>query len=170
MYSAAASGDVNNAAHFLRATFPDSSLHGIGFSLGASVTARYLGEQGDKSLMSSGCVLGCPWNVVDMSHALEDGFFKSRIYSAALGQNLIRMFFRNYDANPDIYEAPESRVKDAIPELKELRKLGSKVRLKQVDNVLTTKCGGPLGAFPFPDADAYYRYAGTDQHIHNVKV
>jgi predicted alpha/beta-fold hydrolase len=170
LYSAAASVDTNTAAHYLRATFPQSAIHGIGFSLGASVLARYLGEAGGDSLLSSGCVLACPWDVVELSHALEDGWFSSRVYSRALGQNLIRLFFRAYDANPELFEADDSRCKDVIQDMRDLRKLGAGVRLKKVDDVLTTLVGGPSPPFPFKNADAYYAYAGSHQLIHNVKV
>lgn len=170
MYSAAASSDVNTVAHYLRATYPQSSVHGIGFSLGASVMARYLGERGDTSLLSSGCVLACPWNIVDMSHALEDGWLSSRVYSSALGQNLVRLFFRAYEQNPKVFEADDSRVKDIIPIMEKLRAKGSKVRLREVDEVFVTRAGGPVGPWPMKDADEYYAYAGSNKLIHNVKV
>ena len=32
---------------------------GIGFSLGANVLTRYLGEEGERSLLSSGCAMAC---------------------------------------------------------------------------------------------------------------
>ena len=32
---------------------------GIGFSLGANVLTRYLGEEGEQSLLSSGCAMAC---------------------------------------------------------------------------------------------------------------
>jgi len=170
MYSAAASCDTTTAAHFLRATFPQSAIHGVGFSLGASVLARYLGESGSDSLLSSGCVLGCPWNIVDMSHALEDGWFSSRVYSSALGQNLLRMFFRAYDSNPGVFDADDSRCKDVIEDLRRLRKMGNKVRLRMVDDLLVCRVGGPIKPWPFANAQAYYEYASSDKLIHNVKV
>lgn len=170
MYSAAASCDVNTVSHFLRSRYPQSSMHGIGFSLGASVLSRHIGEAGDRSLLSSGCVLGCPWDITELSHALEDGWFSSRVYSAALGRNLLKMFFRNYDANPEMFERSDSRIKDDIPELRRMQKMGGKVRLRMVDNVMVRHIGGPSPPWPFKDAWAYYAYAGSHQLLHNVKI
>ncbi|BEI82219.1 hypothetical protein CcaverHIS002_0300870 [Cutaneotrichosporon cavernicola] len=169
LYSAAASLDLNSAAHYLRNAFPQSALHGIGFSLGASVLARYLGERGEESLLSSGTVIGCPWDVSALSHALEDGFFSSRLYSRALGANLIKLFFRHYERNPRMWEENE-RLKDCVPAMKNLRSMGNDVRLKMVDEVLVSNVGGPRPPWPFNSADDYYQYAGSHQLIHNIKV
>lgn len=170
LYSAAASSDLNSAAHYLRNRFPKSGMHGVGFSLGASVLANYLGEQGDRSLLSSGCALGCPWNISELSHALEDGWFSSRVYSAALGSNLLRLFFRAYNANPEMWQRDDSPVKDIIPDLYRLQRMGREVRLKMVDDVLVTRAGGPQPPWPFASAVDYYAYAGSHQLIHNVRV
>lgn len=167
LYSAATTCDLNTACHYLRARFPESSLLGVGFSLGASVMARYLGERGESSLLSSGCVLAAPWDVVALSHALEDGWFSSRVYSKALGENLIRMFFRNYDAHPEVEWSAEQQ--QAAHDLRELQEKGP-VRLKTVDEVLTRKVGGPQPPFPFASADAYYEYAGSHKLIENMAV
>jgi uncharacterized protein len=32
---------------------------GVGFSLGANVLTRYLGEEGESSRLNSGCILAC---------------------------------------------------------------------------------------------------------------
>lgn len=167
LYSAATTCDLTTATHYLRARFPQSALFGVGFSLGASVMARYLGERGESSLLSAGVVLAAPWDVVALSHALEDGWFSSRVYSKALGENLIRMFFRNYDAYPEIAWSETQR--QAAADLKQLQEKGP-VRLKTVDEVLTRKVGGPQPPFPFSSADEYYAYAGSHQLIENVAV
>lgn len=64
--------DLALALHFIRNRHPSSPLIGIGFSLGASVISRYLGEYGSSSILSAGVVLGCPWDLTAMSHKLED--------------------------------------------------------------------------------------------------
>ncbi|CAK9783619.1 unnamed protein product [Cutaneotrichosporon oleaginosum] len=169
LYSAAASCDLNSAAHYLRHTFPQSALHGIGFSLGASVLARYLGERGDSSLLSSGTVIGCPWDINALSHALEDGWLSSRLYSRALAHNLIKLFFRHYDRNPLMWEQ-NAQLKECVPAMKHLRSLGKDVRLKMVDEMFTARAGGPRPPWPFDGAKEYYEYAGSAQLIHNIRV
>ncbi len=131
--------------------------------------ARYLGERGESSLLSSGTVIGCPWDVEALSHALEDGFLSSRLYSRALGGNLIKLFFRHYKRNPLMWENNE-QLKDCVPGMKQLRAMGKDVRIKLVDEVLTSRAGGPRPPWPHNDATAYYRYAGSHQLIHNIRV
>lgn len=39
--------------------YPNAPLLGLGFSLGANVVTRYLGEEGDLSRLHAACVLAC---------------------------------------------------------------------------------------------------------------
>ena len=59
LYSAAASDDLKCAALYVHSLFPRAKLVGVGFSLGANVLTRYLGEEGEQSLLSSGCAMAC---------------------------------------------------------------------------------------------------------------
>ena len=58
-FSAAASDDLKCAALYVHSLFPRAKMIGIGFSLGANVLTRYLGEEGERSLLSSGCAIAC---------------------------------------------------------------------------------------------------------------
>jgi predicted alpha/beta-fold hydrolase len=143
----------------------------MGFSLGASVLARYIGETSSRCLLSSGIVLGCPWDVPGMSIKLESHFLTRKIYSEAMARNLLHMFFGHYDVNPGIFEREESPVKDVLPVLKKYRAKPNGISLKDVDDVMVCKVGGPRreGMFPFENADAYYAWASSEQYIGGVK-
>ncbi|WVR03567.1 hypothetical protein IAU60_000559 [Kwoniella sp. DSM 27419] len=173
LYSAGTTMDLASALHFLRHRYPHSPFHGIGFSLGASVLSRYLGEAGASSLLSSGIVLGCPWDLAAMSHKLEHDWFTSNVYSSTLGKNVLRLFFKAYDANPALFESDRSLVRDTIETLKIHRKnMGSKTRLRRIDDLMVCKIGGPtgIGAWPFNDAGEYYEWASPRRLLHGVKV
>lgn len=43
----------------MREKYPDAPLVGLGFSLGANVLTRYIGEEGPRSRLRGGIVLGC---------------------------------------------------------------------------------------------------------------
>ncbi|WVQ80965.1 hypothetical protein IAT38_003072 [Cryptococcus sp. DSM 104549] len=172
-YSAGTTMDLALALHFLRTRHPHSPFHGLGFSLGASVLSRYVGEVGSSSLLSSGTVLGCPWDLAAMSHKLENDWFTARVYSSSLGKNVLRLFFRAYDKTPELFNAPGSLVRDHIKQLEEQRKtMGVSSRLRNVDDVMVCKIGGPtgIGAWPFPSAQEYYEWASPRRLIGNVKV
>jgi hypothetical protein len=59
LYSGGYTDDLRQSLFYLSTVFPKAPLLGIGFSLGANVLTRYLGEEGENSRLMSGCVLGC---------------------------------------------------------------------------------------------------------------
>ncbi|KIR31098.1 anon-23da protein [Cryptococcus deuterogattii MMRL2647] len=173
LYSAGTTMDLALALHFIRNRHPSSPLIGIGFSLGASIISRYLGEYGSSSILSAGVVLGCPWDLTAMSHKLENDWFTARVYSSTLGRNVLRLFFKAYDQNPAVFNAPDSPIREHIEELKEERKnQGMGSRLRRIDDLLVSKIGGPrgIGAWPFPTAKEYYDWASPTHVLSNIKV
>ena len=59
LYSAGHTDDLRTALLYISNLYPRARLLGLGFSLGANVMTRYLGEEGDRSKLTSGCVLAC---------------------------------------------------------------------------------------------------------------
>lgn len=59
LYSAACTDDLACGALFVSKMFPKAKLVGIGFSLGANVITKYLGEEGVNSRLAGACVLAC---------------------------------------------------------------------------------------------------------------
>lgn len=66
LYSAGYTDDLRTALMYIQNLYPDAPLLGIGFSLGANILCRYLGEEGKNSRLASGCILGC------VSHSIVD--------------------------------------------------------------------------------------------------
>lgn len=67
LYSAGHTDDLRSAVMYIRSLYPQAELLGLGFSLGASVLARYVGEEGDYCELKAACVVGAPWDCVEMS-------------------------------------------------------------------------------------------------------
>ena len=59
LYSAGNTDDTRQALMYITHRYPKAVLLGLGFSLGANVLTRYLGEEGVKSRISSACALAC---------------------------------------------------------------------------------------------------------------
>lgn len=59
LYSAGHTDDTRQALMYIAHEFPDAPLLGLGFSLGANVLTRYLGEEGKLSRVHSAVMLGC---------------------------------------------------------------------------------------------------------------
>lgn len=58
-YSAAPTDDLRCGLLYLSHKYPNAPLVGIGFSLGANVLTRYLGEEGIRSRLVAGLALAC---------------------------------------------------------------------------------------------------------------
>ncbi|CAE6492685.1 unnamed protein product [Rhizoctonia solani] len=162
-YSAGHTEDIRIALSYIQKTYPRARLTGLGFSLGANVLVRYLGEEGEKSRLDAGCALGCPWNLVDNSKNLEGSFFYRNVYSRAMGGNLLKLLSRHLKT---LAKLPPSRLTPHIPKAFSLRS----PTLKQVDAHLTIIAGGHSPPFPFPSPDEYYEWARSDTHVGMVRV
>jgi len=90
-YSAGHTDDLRCGLLYISHKYPRAPLIGIGFSLGANVMTRYLGEEGHRSRLQAGIVLACPWDVVKNSIRLETEFIPKTFYAPALGGNLIAL-------------------------------------------------------------------------------
>ena len=51
--------DLRSALLFITAKYPKAPLIGLGFSLGANIITKYLGEEEEKSLLRAAVVLAC---------------------------------------------------------------------------------------------------------------
>jgi predicted alpha/beta-fold hydrolase len=118
---------------------------------------------------------------------LETGWFSSRVYSSAMGKNLCRTIGRH--VVPDQFVSKEERARNPAlmesapklqtpyPELAQdiirLKRKGRHIRLKDFDNIITSKIGGlgkdDGGVFPFKDADDYYRNASSKVFIQHIR-
>jgi len=164
--------DLSLSLHFIKHQFPSTSLHGIGFSLGASVLSRYLGETGSQSLLTSGISLGCPWDLTNMSRHLESGILIPLIYSRALGDNLRTLYLALHKKYPGVLDDPKRpESKNFKVNLDKLIKMGSGVRLKAVDDIMVSQVGGPwgVGLWPFENAAEYYAWASPSNLLHGVR-
>lgn len=61
-YSAGHTDDLRSGLLFASESWPDAPLIGLGFSLGANILTRYLGEEGPRSRLRAGIVLACVSN------------------------------------------------------------------------------------------------------------
>jgi hypothetical protein len=76
-YSAGYTDDFRRALLYLSIRYPRAKLLGIGFSLGANVMTRYLGEEGVNSKLASGCALACVRALRSVSQQSTDGKYNS---------------------------------------------------------------------------------------------
>ncbi|KAG8958920.1 hypothetical protein FRC00_002148 [Tulasnella sp. 408] len=178
-YSAGHTDDIRSALLYISAKYPKAPLLGVGFSLGANVLTRYVGEEGVNSRLKAAAVLACPWDIVANSKQLEGRTFNREVYSRAMGGNLIALLKSHL---PAIDKMDGSLLKEETPKALALKKPS----LKEVDEhmaspyipisvcietvLIVRVAGGSSPPFPFPTADAYYAWAGSHLKVPGIRI
>ena len=86
MYHAGETSDPRWVIERLRARFPDVPLAAIGFSLGANILLKLLGEWGPRAPVQAAAVVSPPFDLAACVHRIEQGF--SQVYSRYLSRRL----------------------------------------------------------------------------------
>ena len=63
LYNGASSGDAWEALNYIWKRNPEQDLYAVGFSLGANLLTKYLGEEGDKAFIKGAVAIGNPWDL-----------------------------------------------------------------------------------------------------------
>lgn len=174
MYSAAKTDDLRSGLLWILNRWKHTELVLMGFSLGANVVAKYLGEEGDETPVKGGLVLATPFDLKMGSDELA----KSALYDKVMAANLtkkIDIHSASLSLDPSMH-TPLRRLLDskafAEENAQEVRDRGVKVgSLKWVDDSVTRLFGGfsrPYGNFPFDSADHYYSSNGSIRKLHQV--
>jgi len=148
---------------YLNTKFPDARLLGLGFSLGANVMTRYVALEGRNCRLSSACVLGCPWDLSQVTRRLEKGFFSRHIYSKGMGRNVVSVIRKNLS---NLQKANPKLITPYLPKLLESRS----ILLREVDEMAIRLIGGPSPPFPFASAWDYYSWASNREIIGQIRT
>jgi predicted alpha/beta-fold hydrolase len=81
-YHSGETGDLRFLLKTLQARYPHAPLAAVGYSLGANVLLKYLGEQGATSPLSCAAAVSVPFQLEICARAIQRGF--ARIYQAHL--------------------------------------------------------------------------------------
>ncbi|KAF4628071.1 hypothetical protein G7Y89_g10080 [Cudoniella acicularis] len=97
LYNARATWDSRQTIKWLRKTFPNRPLFGIGFSLGANILVNYIGEEGPHCMLKAAVVCSNPWNLEAGSLALQRTWLGREVYSKTMGSNMKRLIELHHD-------------------------------------------------------------------------
>ena len=87
-YHAGETGDLGFLLDLLAARFPRATLLGAGFSLGANVLLKYLGEQGEASRIRAATAISIPFDLGRGSDKLAASFM-GRVYTRHFVRRLV---------------------------------------------------------------------------------
>ncbi|CAO1628255.1 unnamed protein product [Parajaminaea phylloscopi] len=174
MYSAGKTDDLRSGLLWMMNRWKRTEFVLMGFSLGANVVAKYMGEEGDNAPVRGALVLATPFDLKMGSDSLES----RTVYDKAMAMNLTRKIGVAAHAlalDPSLRQ-PLYRLLNSFEYSRknadDVQKRGVKTStLKWVDDSITRLAGGfsgPYGDFPFDTADDYYNANGSIHYIHRV--
>ncbi|OVA04760.1 hypothetical protein BVC80_1719g97 [Macleaya cordata] len=148
-YSASFTEDTREVVKHVKTRYPNSNLYAVGWSLGANILVRYLGEESQNCPLSGAVSLCNPFNLVIADEDFRKGF--NNIYDKALARALTKIFkkhallFEEIGGEYDIKLAANAKT------------------VKEFDEGLTRV------SFGFNSADHYYSNSCSSDSIKNVR-
>ncbi|USD37922.1 MULTISPECIES: hydrolase [Ferrimonas] len=148
-YHSGETGDLAQVLTHLTQRYPGHPLRAVGYSLGANVLCKYLGETGDASLLERGVAVSPPLDLAACASRMERGF--SRVYQHYLLKKLRHKIHQKL-AGPHGPQIPVT-----ASQCQQL------VTFYQFDHQVTAPLHG------FASADDYYRRASGKQFLSTVQ-
>eukprot|EP01117_Protostelium_nocturnum_P010642 TRINITY_DN3832_c0_g2_i2.p1 TRINITY_DN3832_c0_g2~~TRINITY_DN3832_c0_g2_i2.p1 ORF type:complete len:403 (+),score=150.56 TRINITY_DN3832_c0_g2_i2:264-1472(+) len=150
-YSGAQTDDLRALVKHVRAVLPTSPLFGIGFSLGSNILSKYVGEEGDKCILSGAVSISNPFKFVEAADVLNGHWFLRNVYSKALGTNLKNFLKRHKDML-------------GRNELINLEEIDKTIFMREFDDHFTRKIYG------FKSVNDYYTEASSATRLKNIAI
>ena len=151
LFCALMTEDIRRLVKLIKKTQPNRRLYLMGFSLGASVLANYLGQERENVQVDAAVCLANPWDLNDGSIALHETFLGAQLYSPKMAQNLLRLI-KNHRHMLTGHPVFDEGQKETI------------LAIKDFDNAYTA----PF--FGFDTADDYYRHASSVNRLTKVRT
>ncbi|KAI1328813.1 carboxylesterase-like protein [Xylariaceae sp. FL0255] len=151
LYNARATWDTRQMVKWLRKTYPNRPLFGLGFSLGGCILTNYIGEEGANCELKAAVVCANPWNLEIGSKVLKSTFIGHQVYLKTLGSSL-RQLADNHRAEIEKYSDVD------------MSELFGVKYLYEFDRAYQCPTWG------YPTEDAYYRDASSVDALLGVRI
>lgn len=148
-YHSGRSEDLHQVMQHIQTQKNPEKLFVAGYSLGANILLKWLGEQGDKANITAGCAVSTPFNLSVCADSIDQGF--SKIYKHYLLTALKRKIATKFTT--------EELLKKLNLTLKDLMLIGS---FREFDNRVTSRLN------EFEDAEDYYRKASSIYYLKTI--
>lgn len=148
MYHAGHTEDLREVILDLKMKQPRSEIFVVGFSVGANILLKYLGEQREHSLLSGAVAISTPFLLDVTQQSLSQGF--SQIYQQYLLTRLKLTAVRKY-------------MRHTYEQISLLALLSTR-SLKHFDELVTAPLHG------FKDVNEYYAHASSHGYLRDIAV
>ncbi|KHN46491.1 Embryogenesis-associated protein EMB8 [Glycine soja] len=149
-YSASFLGDMREVVSHVTGRYPNANVYAIGWSLGANILVRYLGQESHNCPLSGAVSLCNPFNLVVADEDFRKGF--NIIYDKALSKALRKIFNKHVLLFEDIggeYNIPLAANAKSV---------------REFDDALTRV------SFGFKSVDEYYSNSSSSDSIKHVRT
>lgn len=149
-YSASFTGDLRQVVDHVSSRYPECNIYAAGWSLGANILVRYLGEETDNCRLSGAVSLCNPFDLVIADEDFHKGF--NNVYDRALANSLRAIFkkhallFEGLDGEYNIPKAANAKT------------------VRDFDEGLTRV------SFGFKSVDDYYSNSSSSDSIKNISI
>ncbi|HET7463131.1 MAG TPA: alpha/beta fold hydrolase [Longimicrobium sp.] len=147
-YHAGDTGDIAYVLELLAERFPGVALGAVGFSLGANVVLKYLGERGSGARVSAAAAISIPFDL---------GAGADQLAASVTGRMYTSVFIRSLRQK---YLAKRQMIGDTCDEPRVL----SAKTFREFDDAATARLHG------FRDVDHYYGSSSSGQFIPRIRV
>ncbi|KDO34534.1 hypothetical protein SPRG_00597 [Saprolegnia parasitica CBS 223.65] len=155
LFCAAYTQDVREVVAYLRAAHvPTSVLLGVGYSLGANILTKFVGEESDRCLLTAAVAVGNPYCLTTSSHHLMGSWLNRLTYNNIMTKNLIDVVFRQTNAHEVFQDHP-------IVDLDHLR---SATNLREYDDRFTRL------VFGYETVSDFYRQGSSVHYIKHIAI
>ncbi|RDA95745.1 hypothetical protein CP533_5074 [Ophiocordyceps camponoti-saundersi (nom. inval.)] len=151
LYNARSTWDLRQTVKWLRKTYPNRPLFGLGFSLGANMLTNYCGEEGSKCLFKAAIACSSPFKLDVSCKFLQDSIVGRELYLRTMATSL----------------------KDLVEIHKKELQLYSDLDMEAVDKVTylpefdrAVQCP----TWGYPTEQAYYRDASSSDAILAIRI
>eukprot|EP00602_Paraphysomonas_sp_CaronLab_P011216 CAMPEP_0185041702 /NCGR_PEP_ID=MMETSP1103-20130426/41364_1 /TAXON_ID=36769 /ORGANISM="Paraphysomonas bandaiensis, Strain Caron Lab Isolate" /LENGTH=310 /DNA_ID=CAMNT_0027581559 /DNA_START=155 /DNA_END=1087 /DNA_ORIENTATION=- len=144
-FTAARTSDLAEALEHIRSRYPDRRLCAVGYSLGAGILLKYVGERGDRSLLSSAVAVSPSWNFLKVTPWFQT-WSSTRLVEGLRGYLLDHMDYLKNHENNRVRIAETLRAKD----------------VREFDHHAVVPVHG------YRDVDHYYQDSSAVHHAHNI--
>lgn len=155
-YHSGVSEDLNEIFLHLESNYPNAEFMFVGYSLGANVLLKWLGETEKQERVTKAVAVSTPFHLDKCSQAMLSGI--SRFY----GSYFVNRLRENFNTKLSSFEGRGLR--DEHRKLKQLGDLSGIKSIWEFDDRVTAPLHG------FGNAETYYRECSSAQFLKNIRT